>query len=251
MTILHRIRAVLSHAEAGLLDLCLPVICAGCGKIRNDTEKNWCPDCLEQIAWITSPLCPKCGRPYPDAPGSADHLCGECIEEAFHFDSARSAVFHSGIVRDLVHQFKFGARTEWAPPLVELLEIAWSDFDFPVPDLVVPVPLHSRRLKERGFNQSGLLGREFARRLDLRISFDILLRKNRTDPQTRLNRVERLKNVKGAFEAAGNSAARGLHILLLDDVFTTGSTLSECAKALKRKGALQVHALTVTRAIPG
>ncbi len=141
---------------------------------------------------------------------------------------------------------------EWTPPLVELLETAHAGWGLPAPDLVVPVPLHLKRLKERGFNQSGLLAGEFARKLGVPVSFDNIIRKNRTEPQTRLNRRERLKNVKGAFELSGAKSVRGRRILLVDDVITTGTTLSECARTLKRKGgASEVHAITVTRALPG
>jgi ComF family protein len=122
----------------------------------------------------------------------------------------------------------------------------------PAPDLVLPVPLHFRRLRERGFNQSGLLAGELARKLRVPVSFDVIVRKNRTLPQTRLNRRERLKNVKGAFELAGARKVRDRRILLVDDVFTTGTTLSECARTLKSKGgASEVHAITVTRALRG
>ncbi len=240
----------LKLAGESFLDLCLPKICAGCEAVGIPGDGSWCADCLERLPRIHSPMCPLCGRPFTDSPDSHDHLCGECIQSAFHFDSARSAVFHSGTVRDRVHQFKFGARMEWVPPLVELLRIAYADSGFPVPDLIVPVPLHPHRLKQRGFNQSGLLAREFSRRTGLAVSFDTLERKNRTEPQTRLNRAERLKNVKGAFNVAPGADVKGRIVLLLDDVFTTGTTLSECAKTLKKKGASGVYALTITRALP-
>ena len=139
---------------------------------------------------------------------------------------------------------------EWLPALVELLETAYANWGLEPPDLVVPVPLHPKRLQERGFNQSGLLAKEFSRRLGLPISFDLLVRKKWTQPQTRLNRKERLENVKGAFGLCEADAVRGRRILLLDDVFTTGTTLSECAKTLKRAGGSEVHVLTVTRAVP-
>ncbi len=140
---------------------------------------------------------------------------------------------------------------EWAPPLVELLKTAHAGGGLPAPDLIVPVPLHLERLKERGFNQSGLLAGELARKLRVPVSFDTIIRKNQTEPQTRLNRVQRLKNVKGAFELSGARDVQGRRILLVDDVFTTGTTLSECARTLKKKGgASEVHALTVTRALP-
>jgi ComF family protein len=160
-------------------------------------------------------------------------------------------VVHDGIIRTRIHQFKFETQLEWAPPLVELLEIAYAGLELPAPDLILPVPLHPKRLKERGFNQSGLLAGELARKLRVPVSFNTIVRKNPTQPQTRLNRRQRLKNVKGAFDLTGAARVRGRRILLLDDVFTTGTTLSECARSLKRRGgASEVHALTVTRALP-
>ncbi len=157
---------------------------------------------------------------------------------------------HSGIVRDRIHQFKFGRRLEWVPPLVELLQTTYETWGISPPGLIIPVPLHLNRLKERGFNQSALLAKELARRLDLQVSYEILVRKKWTEPQTRLNRAQRLKNVRGAFDATGRESVRDVKILLIDDVFTTGETLSECARTLKKKGASEVHALTVTRALP-
>jgi len=181
---------------------------------------------------------------------SSDHLCGECIAPGYHFDTARSAVAHEGIVRSRIHQLKFEGRIEWVPPLVELLETTCAGL--PLPEIVLPVPLHLKRLKERGFNQSGLLAGELARRLGAPVSFNAIARKNRTQPQTRLNRKERLENVKGAFEIRRAQSVRGRRILLIDDVFTTGATLSECSRILKRKGgASEVHAVTVTRALLG
>ena len=242
----------LKFAGSVLLDLCLPGSCAGCQRIDTQPQRSWCLGCWKKIPWVKSPLCPGCGTPFTDSPDSADHLCGECIEPTFHFDTARSAVLHKGIIRTRIHQFKFGAQMEWTPPLVELLEIAYAGWGLPAPGLIVPVPLHPKRLKERGFNQSALLAGELARKIKVPVSFDIIVRKNQTQPQTRLKRGERLKNVKGAFEIADKKRVLGRRILLVDDVFTTGTTLSECARTLKRKGgASEVHAITVTRALPG
>jgi ComF family protein len=250
LPMLSKIPAGLRIAGSLLMDLCLPRICAGCGQIGGQEDGFWCAECLGNISWIVSPICPQCGRPFPDAPHSPDHLCGECALETFHFTSARSVVLHAGIMRDRIHQFKFGGRLEWIPPFVELLRIAYDNWGIPVPEIVFPVPLHVKRLRERGFNQSGLLAKEFARSLDLSVSFDTLVRKNRTAPQTRLNREQRLTNVKDAFEVPEKKDIRGRRILILDDVYTTGTTLSECARVLKKKGASDVYALTVTRALP-
>ncbi|MGA3118962.1 MAG: ComF family protein [Syntrophobacteraceae bacterium] len=234
--VLGSIGSGLKFAGSVLVDLCLPRSCAGCQRIDTQPQRSWCLECWENIPWVVSPLCPGCGRPFTDSPDSPDHLCGECIDPTFHFDTARSAVLHEGIIRSRIHQFKFGAQMEWAPPLVELLEIAYAGWRLPEPALIVPVPLHPKRLKERGFNQSGLLAREFARKIKAPVSFDAIIRKNRTEPQTRLNRRERLENVKGAFEIPDARRVRGRSILVIDDVFTTGTTLSECARVLKSKG---------------
>ncbi|SPF47640.1 Phosphoribosyltransferase [Syntrophobacter sp. SbD1] len=250
--ILASISSGLKFAGSGLIDLFLPVRCSGCQKVATGPQRSWCRSCWSQIPWIASPLCPKCGRPFRDSGGASDYLCGECIESVFHFDSARSAVFHEGIVRSGIHRFKFGAQLEWTPSLVELLETTYAGWGLPAPDFIVPVPLHPSRLRQRGFNQSALLAGEFARKAGLPVSFNVIARKDQTLPQTRLKREERLKNVKGAFEISDSKMVRGRRILLVDDVFTTGTTLSECARTLKKKGgASEVHALTVTRALPG
>lgn len=235
---------------SAVLDLCFPKNCAGCGKINPDQSRFWCAPCIETIGLIGHPICPGCGRPFPDSPDSNDHLCSECIKSTFHFKGARSAVMHSGVVRDRIHGFKFDKRLEWVHPLVELLETVYVAWGIEPPDLVVPVPLHLKRLKERGFNQSGLLAGELARKLGLAVCHDALLRKKCTEPQTRLNRTQRLKNVRGAFEAPYGEKVQKRRILLIDDVFTTGETLSECARTLAKKGAGPIYALTVTRALP-
>jgi ComF family protein len=238
-------------AGSAIVDLCLPRSCADCQRIGTLPQKSWCGECWENLPLIGPPVCPGCGIPYLDAPASPDHLCGDCIERGYRFDSARSAALHEGTVRTRVHQFKFGGQLKWTPCLAELLETAYRGWGLAAPDFIVPVPLHPRRLSQRGFNQAGVLARELGRKIKIPVSPDVLVRKNQTSPQTRLKRDERLQNVKGAFEIPDDRKVRGRRILLIDDVFTTGTTLSECAKVLKRKGgALEVYALTVTRAIP-
>jgi ComF family protein len=234
---------------AALLDLFFPIRCAGCGDAGMYAgESRWCQTCRESLAWVGSPLCPCCGTPFLDSPASPDHLCGDCLNGAFHFDSARSAVLYGGVVRERIHQLKFGGKLHWTPPLAELLERAWrSDATQQSVDVIVPIPLHIRRLRQRGFNQSALLARELGRRVELPVRFDVLDRTRWTDPQTRLKRNARLENVKGAFEALRPARLEGRSVLLVDDVFTTGTTISECARVLKKAGAAEVHALTAAR----
>lgn len=250
---LTRLSNTLSDLGVSFLDLCFPRCCAGCGKTwLFAAEGAWCRACLEELPWIRPPICTVCGCPFPDSAPTAGHLCGDCILSAFSFDSARSATNHSGVVRDRIHQLKFGGQLCFGPPLAELLAKVLREDGFASDsvDLLVPVPLHVRRLGRRGFNQAGILARMLGEKLGMTVRFDALVRKQWTDPQTRLSRMERLENVKGAFAVRNEAEVEGKRIILVDDVFTTGTTLSECAKTLKASGAVAVHAVTVTRALP-
>ena len=210
----------------------------------------WCEKCLRELPWISSPKCSCCGRPFIKSAADSDHHCGACMLEPPPFDSARSAVIHLGVVRDRINQLKFGGQIHWAPPLAQLLTDTFRAESNFAPDFIIAVPLHKNRLRKRGFNQAGLIAREFGHMVNLPRRFDVLIRSQWTEPQTRLNRHERLQNVKNAFTAPNPPAAEGRCILLIDDVFTTGSTLSECSATLKKAGAAAVHALTVSRAVP-
>jgi ComF family protein len=233
------------------LELFLPRQCAGCGKtwLHND-QGFWCEPCLNELPWIESPICLRCGRPYPKSPSSPDHLCGDCLQSRFLFDTARSATHHAGVVRRRIHQLKFGGQLHWAPPLADLLVDLCRRETSPVVDVIYPVPLHVRRLRQRGFNQAGLLAGVLGRRLGLPVGFNVLVRKCWTEPQTRLSREQRLQNVKDAFHVRKPGTVKGLRVLILDDVYTTGTTLNECTKTLITAGASEVHALTVSRALP-
>jgi ComF family protein len=234
------------------LELFLPRRCAGCQRTWIHSHLTfWCEACLDELPWLESPICPHCGRPFPKSPSSPDHWCGDCLQGVFLFDSARSAVYHAGVVRKRIHQLKFGAQLHWVPPLAELLMGSIRrDAAAPPVDMVFPVPLHVKRLRQRGFNQAGLLARALGRVLALPVAFDGLVRKCWTEPQTRLNREQRLHNVKDAFQVADVNKVRKRRILIVDDVYTTGTTLNECAKTLKAAGASEVHAVTVSRALP-
>lgn len=244
------LRSHFQQISVSLLDLFFPKRCAGCRETwLSDHEGFWCEECLNRLLWIQPPLCPRCGRPFPKSPSSPNHLCGECLSDTFFFDSARSANIYSGVVRERIHQFKFGKQLHWGVALAELAAMAFQKQPFPSAEVILPVPLHTKRLRERGFNQSGLISGVLGRKLNLPVHYDVLIRTHWTKPQTRLSREERLENVKNAFDVSKPSVIKNRSVLLLDDVFTTGTTLNECAKVLKSGGAAQVHALTVARAL--
>lgn len=239
-----------SAAAGGLLDLLYPPSCPACGSSEAASDDlEWCPGCLEALPWIRGSQCQGCGRPFPKSPSSPDHLCGECILGTFHFDRARSVLYHADFVRETVHAVKFGARLHLVRPLSQLLVRTVQDWEGSVIDLLIPVPLHPLRLRQRGFNQAALLGRFLSRKIAVPMDLGLLKRGVWTVPQTRLSREERLKNVKDAFFVENPERLEGRNVLLVDDVFTTGSTLSECAKVLKENGAVEVLAVTLSRAV--
>jgi ComF family protein len=199
----------------------------------------------------TSPLCTVCGLPFR-GPGD-DHLCSRCLSAQPHFVRARACTTYDRLeqreapVTRLLHRFKYTPDVTLAPTLGSLLADCRL---LPGPyDVVIPVPLHSDRLRWRGFNQALLLAQPLARRRNLRIEPFALTRTRPTRPQVGLNDRERHKNIAGAFAVHDPGAVRGLSVLLVDDVYTTGATVNECARALRAAGVRKVEVLVLARAI--
>jgi ComF family protein len=197
-------------------------------------------------------MCPKCGLPYPVEEG-VDHLCAECINDiggGQHFSVARSVGIYKDNILELVHRFKYAGKLPAGRLLGSMMAARAEDF-FKIReyDVIIPVPLHRQRLKQRGFNQSLFLAREIAGTFDMPVDFESLKRVRDTGPQVSLGGNARRDNVRGAFEAA--DSVKGKRVLLIDDVLTTGSTVRECARALVAKGALEAAVYTAARAVPG
>lgn len=230
-----------------VLDILLPPICHICHSfIPNAGTLHICSTCRDRLPLVTSPLCPSCGIPYAGA--GNDHRCSTCLIHPPHFDTARSRFLYEGAIRDLIHSFKYNHRTHLRHPLALLALEGICDFlPDATPHLIVPVPLHRSRLRQRGFNQAVLLGRTISHKLSLPMLPDILVRSRSTEPQIELSAAERRLNVKGAFTVNRPDYVAGRRILLLDDVMTTGSTMDECAKVLKKAGAATVFAATIAR----
>jgi ComF family protein len=229
-----------------VLDLVFPPRCVGCGRV----DHTICPECRETIAWLVPPFCARCSRPVAADAAPLDGrevLCEVCRIEPLRLDSIRAVAEHSGVMRTAVHALKYGGQTSLARPLAELMGKVAREEGLSGVDAIVPVPLHPRRLRERGYNQATLMARELARTLSLPILEDVLVRSRATKTQTQLSAAERRVNVVDAFTAEPALLA-GRNLLLVDDVCTTGSTLQACADALRRGGAEHVHALTLTRA---
>ena len=192
----------------------------------------------------------------PALPQSADTrsepgpLCGPCRRRAPGFDYARSAARYEDVMREALHAFKFRGRRALAAPLGELLvEAMEGRLPAGVPALLVPVPLHPRRERERGFNQASLLARRVGRAWRVPVPDDVLVRAVATPSQTELDAPARRANVRDAFRLRRPELVVGRHVLLVDDILTTGATLSECARCLREGGAVTVGALAVARVV--
>ncbi len=176
----------------------------------------------------------------------ADGLCARCRTSPLQIERIRSVVYFEGVLREAMHRLKYRGRIALAEPLGDLMALYWMQYPMPA-DIVVPVPLHSARLRERGYNQAALLAREMARRVGLAVDEQVLVRRRATAPQVELNARQRKENVRAAFHCSDDGLT-GKRVLLIDDVCTTGATLEACAVALYEGGACGVQALTLARA---
>ncbi|UCD71310.1 MAG: ComF family protein [Syntrophobacterales bacterium] len=233
----------------GLIDLIFPPLCAFCGTpLAKDGKVEICQGCLRNIRFISPPICPTCGLPFPLEMGE-DHLCGQCLQRQWHFGSARALGLYEGTMREAIHHLKYSGRSFLAKPLVELLERGYPFIDYGSYDILVPVPLHPKRLRERGFNQALLLGKAIGRREGVSCRGFVLKKARWSFPQISLSLKEREENVRGSFSVADPAAVRGKRILLIDDVMTTGSTVNECARELLKAGAGEVDVFTLARVV--
>lgn len=226
-----------------LLDFFLPRFCLFCGAPAAwGAESMICADCESQIQWIHSPLCPCCGVPFKGA--GPDHLCSDCQQHPPPFRRARAVAFYEGPVLEAIHRLKYQRRMVYARPMKSWLATALGQELAQTADLIVPVPLHPRRVRSRGFNQALLLAQAFPERP---LARDVLIRRRWTAPQVGLSGRARAENVRRAFAVTHPEAVAGKNILLIDDVYTTGATVRECARVLLKARANQVEVLTVAR----
>jgi ComF family protein len=234
------------RVREALLDAFLPPQCLSCtaGVSR---PGELCAACWADVRFIAPPQCARCGMPF-ELPTPAGALCGVCLRAPPAFGRARAVFGYEGVGRALVLGFKNADRTHGVPAFAAWLERAGAEL-LAEAELLVPVPLHSRRLFARRFNQSALLARALSGRTGLPWAPDALRRTRPTRPQTSLSAAERAANVRGAFAArvAARRLIEGRRLLLIDDVLTTGATAGACARALLEAGAAGVDVLTLAR----
>ncbi len=216
-----------------------------------------CANCAGTYLAVESPICSICGAVFKSREGE-DHHCGECLNAPKRFRMARSAGVYDNVLMAAIHCLKYKEKIQLARPLgVLLFMVFFRYWNMANINLIVPVPLHKRKLRSRGFNPSFFLVKEWAliakslnRALPaIPVAVDILVRKRWTKSQTGLGRKERMQNIKNAFDVSDSSKVKRKNILLVDDVYTTGATANECAKVLMRAGAARVDVLTLARAM--
>ncbi len=234
----------LKRSASSFLEFFLPRLCLFCGAaVGEAAEVAVCPECEGQIEWVASPLCTCCGAVFASRDG-ADRLCSDCQEDPPPFTRARAAAIYDGPAAQAIKRFKFTRQMAYLPVMQHWLKRPLCTELVAAADLIVPVPLHPRRLKQRGFNQALLLARAFP---EIPLAREAVLRVRHTTPQVELKPNERRENVKGAFAVPDPALVKGKNILILDDVYTTGATVRECANILRKAGVRQVDILTVAR----
>lgn len=229
--------------------LVFPSFCHLCrDPLENPGEKIVCAECLARLAPRHGPVCPCCGR-FFEGPDEA-HLCARCLESPPAFSAHRSCGAYGGTLKDVILLFKYRKYAPLGRPLARFAAAAvgseprlWAGAD-----LLVPVPLHPSRRRERGFNQSRLLARELARLKGLEVLDGCLAKVRNAPAQAGLRAAEREKNVVGAYAVKRPVRLRGRTVILVDDVTTTGATLRECARVLKAAGVKEVRAITLAQA---
>ena len=229
----------------------LPVECLACGhSLSTDPVPFFCTACWQNIHPLRQPACARCDQPFVSEAATAytpDHQCQDCQQRPPAFQRAWTLFPYLPPLREAICSFKYRGKHTLAKPLARLM-ISVLPHEIDV-DMIIPVPLHPTRLREREFNQSLLLADQLGRHMARPVSATNLVRVSATDPQTTLTRQARLKNLRKAFDVRRPQDLKEKRILLVDDVFTTGTTLNECAKVLRQAGSGPVFALTLARTV--
>ena len=229
-----------------LLNIFFPanIKCILCSKeLNSNTLYCLCDSCMHSLPFNTGKTCLRCDEPI----SSMTKYCINCKHNVPYYKHNKSVFLYEGAIKHLIRSFKYDNKKYYTDTLSNLLvsEYVKLNKDF---DIIIPVPLHPKRYKMRGFNQSELLCKSFKEKLHLNVDTKSLIKVVYTESQTTLNRTEREKNLNGSFEVADKKAIKGKSILLVDDVFTTGSTINECARVLLKAGAKEVWSLTLAHA---
>jgi ComF family protein len=233
----------------GLVDIIYPKTCVVCKNRLGDTlavDNIVCAQCWSKIKRNLPPFCHSCGR-HLEASKFIKNICLSCLKKQPHFDRAFSPCIYEGVIKELIHELKYKNKDYLGRTLAKLMTDFINEYNLPMEclDLIVPIPLHKTRLREREFNQAEILGEYIAKDFNKNFLSNNLIRHRYTKTQTELENKERLLNVKDSFSVRDATAIKGKNILLVDDVLTTQATSSEAAYTLKKAGANIVFVLSL------
>ena len=225
-----------------IVDIIYPVTCPLCGSVLPYSEKGVCVKCLKKLKWVESPVCMRCGKMIDDP---EEEYCKDCTSIPKSFEKNYAAFCYEGEIKDSLYAFKYKNKREYAGFYADSIiskyghELSKNGIDG-----IVPVPLNSKRLKQRGYNQAELLAKEIGKALKITVYPDYLKRCIATDPQKELNDRERMKNLKNAF-IIGQNDVKLKQILLVDDIYTSGATMDACTRVLLMSGVERVYCVSV------
>ena len=248
--LLRTLKNILKTAAEGPVRLFYPEVCQIClDSTALPLQGFVCEACQRGIMSVQAPFCHRCGLPFEGEIHQA-FQCPNCHDVRLFFVSSRSACIANTLMLDMLHRYKY-ANARWLEPLFERLmgDALFNDRVIDTWDVVLPVPLYSVRQRERGYNQSAFLAQSMAVRLKLPCLEGVVKRVAHTPSQTMLSRKERAVNMAKAFEVVDVETISNRRILLIDDVFTTGATVNECARVCMRAGAQSVHVWTLARGL--
>ncbi len=241
--------SLLSAAQSIIEDISavfFPPSCGLCDQPVRDRDAIICGACRDCLISIPEPICEICGMPLSADVPPVNPVCGACLSAPPPYSKARFGVVHAGNVRHALIGFKYYGQIHRRAALARILTERFDHyFSADNAEMIIPMPMHPRRLIERGFNQVVLLGESLERHTGISMCRTVLTKIRDTPPQVGLPRAQRVKNIKGSFGINGNERIRGKRVLLVDDVSTTGSTISEASKTLMHSGASRVEVIVL------
>lgn len=225
-----------------LIDLLFPRRCPVCDDIVIPKGRKICPECLKKLSFVTNPVCKKCGK---KVISNDVEYCFDCVRHKRSFESGRALIHYDETAKASMVNIKYKNKREYLDFYGEAMAVRYEKWILSMkPDVLVPVPVHPTRQRERGFNQAHILACRIGERAAIPVETGMLLRNKKTIPQKGLNPSQRLKNLEEAF-VPGNVTSGVETVLLIDDIYTTGSTIEACTRALKRAGIKKIYFLTI------
>lgn len=241
-----KLHAVLSLIRDSVSSVVFPDVCYFCGSIHDSKESVICGECRDSIRLVAKPFCSVCGVPIPILGNSTSNVCGSCLSHPPVYDKARYGVYYEQRPRESITKFKFNASLFNVRPISELLIESFNrHYANDNLDAILPIPVHKRRLISRGFNQVVALAKKLSDATGIPLDRTTLIKIRNTVPQVGLPRSKRIMNLRNVFRVSRPEKIANRRILIIDDVSTTGTTVSEAARTVKKAGAAYVAILVL------